>query len=119
MRPFELAIAGVLGLAGLRSLWVWTRRRLEGTDVVDHLLFALFLTGRIGLWFSVAGLFLLYASVESQGRAALDELEPFRWYLVVPLSLAGMQLVAGWFLGRRRPGASDPGAEPTAPDPEA
>lgn len=113
MRPFELVIAGGLTLAGLRSLWTWGRRRVEGTDVVDHLLYALFLTGRIGLWFSIAGLFLLYASVESQGRAALDELEPYRWYLAVPLVLAGMQLVAGWFLGRRGTGVAGPN------DPEA
>jgi hypothetical protein len=118
VRPFELAVAGVLGLAGLRSLWVWTRRRFEGTDVVDHLLFALFLTGRIGLWFSIAGLFLLYASVDTRGRAALDELEPHRWFLAVPLALAGLQLVAGWFLGRRRPDGSDPEAELAASDPE-
>ncbi|HSJ51109.1 MAG TPA: hypothetical protein VLA90_07480 [Actinomycetota bacterium] len=108
MRPLEFAIAGGLALGGLRSMWTWSRRRIEGTDVVDHLLYAMFLTGRIGLWFSIAGLFLLYASVDGQGRAALDELQPYRWYLVVPLALAGMQLLAGWFLGRRGTARSDP-----------
>jgi hypothetical protein len=43
--------------------------------------------------------------VDVQGRAALDELEPYRWYLVVPLLLAAMQLLAGWFLGRRPDGS--------------
>jgi ABC-type Fe3+ transport system permease subunit len=103
VRVVELSIAGLLALAGLRSIWKWSRRAFEGTDVVDHVLYALFVTGRAGLWFSLAGFFVIYASVDARGRAAVDELEPFRWYLVVPLVLAGLQLAAGWFLGRRGP----------------
>ncbi len=103
MKAVELSLAGLLGLAGLRSLWAWSRRRFEGADVVDHLLYAMYLTGRVGLWFSLAGLFLIYASVDAHGQPAMDELDPFRWYLVVPLALAGMQFVAGWFLGHREP----------------
>ena len=103
MRIVELAIAVLFILGGLRSLWVWGRRPFEGTDVVDHALYAIYLTGRVGLWFAFAGFFLIYATIDVQGRAALDELEQYRWYLMVPLGLAGMQLVAGWFLGRRGP----------------
>ena len=106
MRIVELGIAGLLGLAGLRSLWTWSRRGFEGTDVVDHLLYALFVTGRAGLWLSLGGVFLISASIDVRGRAALDELERFRWYLIVPLVLVSMQFVAGWFLGRREPGGS-------------
>jgi hypothetical protein len=101
----ELGLAAVFLLAALRSLWVWSRRPFEGTDVVDHVLYALYLTGRIGLWFSFAGFFLIYASVDTQGRPAIDELEPYRWYLMVPVALAALQLGAGWFLGRREPRA--------------
>ncbi len=103
MRIVELAIAGVFIAGGLRALWFWGRRPFEGTDLADHLLYALYLTGRIGLWFAFAGFFLIYASVDVRGRAALDELTPYRWYLVVPLVLAALQLAAGWFLGRRGP----------------
>jgi hypothetical protein len=103
VRLVELGVAAVFVAAGLRSLWKWTRRPLEGADVSDHALYALFVTGRVGLWFSVAGLFLIYASVDLRGRAWVDEVEPYRWYLVVPLVLAAMQLLAGWFLGRRSP----------------
>jgi hypothetical protein len=99
----ELAIAALFALAGLRSLWTWSRRRFEGTDLADHLLYALYVTGRVGLWFSFAGFFLIYASVGTRGRPGLDELAQYRWYLVVPLVLAGMQVLAGWFLGRRSP----------------
>jgi hypothetical protein len=105
VRAVELGIAVALALAGLRSLWKWSRVRFEGTDVVDHLLYALFLTGRVGLWLSLAGLFLIYASLDASGRAALDELRAYRWYLIVPLGLAAAQLVGGWFLGRRDPGS--------------
>lgn len=103
MRVVELVIAGVFILGGIRAIWVWSRRRFEGADMADHLLYALYLTGRIGLWFAFAGFFLLYASIDVQGRAALDELTRYRWYLLVPLILGVMQLVGGWFLGRRSP----------------
>ncbi len=103
MRVVELSLAGLLAVGGLRSLWAWSRRRFEGVDLVDHLLYALHLTGRVGLWFSLAGLFVIYASVDAHGQPAMDELDPFRWYLIVPLGLAGLQLVAGWFLGHREP----------------
>ena len=104
MRGVELTFAGLFVAGGLRALWVWGRRPFEGTDLVDHLLYSLYLTGRIGLWFAFAGFFLIYASIHVQGRAALDELARYRWFLIVPLLLAALQLAAGWFLGRRGPG---------------
>ena len=103
MRGVELAVAGLFVAGGLRALWVWGRRPFEGTDLVDHLLYALYLTGRIGLWFAFAGFFVIYASIDVRGRAALDEFAQYRWFLIVPLLLAALQLAAGWFLGRRGP----------------
>jgi ABC-type sulfate transport system permease component len=103
MRIPEIAAAAVLAVGGVRSVWVWVRRSFEGTDVVDHLLYASFVVGRSGLWFAVAGLFLIYATVPTAGRAALDDLDAYRWYLLVPLGLACLQLVAGFTLGRRSP----------------
>jgi hypothetical protein len=111
VRTVELVIACVFIAGGLRSIWYWGRRRFEGTDVVDDVLYALYLTGRIGLWFAVAGFFLIYATIDVQGRAALDELEQYRWYFMVPLVLALLQLGAGWFLGRR--GEADEAAPPS------
>jgi hypothetical protein len=104
VRIVEVVIAGVLALAALRSLWTWSRRTFEGTDVIDHVLFALFVTGRVGLWLSLAGFFVISASIDVRGRAAMDELETYRWYLIVPIVLAAVQLLAGWFLGRREAG---------------
>ncbi|HEY7660855.1 MAG TPA: hypothetical protein VIC58_09690 [Actinomycetota bacterium] len=113
MRVLELVLAIALLLGGIRSMWVWGRRPFEGTDVVDHVLYALFVTGRVGLWFAFSGFFFISASVEVEGRAATDELAQYRWYAIVPLGLAALQLGAGWFLGRRSPnggaGTADPG----------
>jgi hypothetical protein len=104
VKVVEIVIAALLTLGGLRSLWIWSRRRFEGVDVVDHVLYALYLTGRVGLWFALAGFFFIYASVDTPGVPGLDELQPYRWYVLVPLFLGALQLVAGWFLGRREPG---------------
>ncbi len=98
----EIGIGVLFAAGGLRSLWRWSRRRFEGTDPVDHLLYALFVTGRVGLWFSFAGLFLIYAATSVDGRPT-SELERYRWFLIVPIALAAAQLAAGYFLGHRRP----------------
>jgi hypothetical protein len=99
----EWVVAGLFTLGGLRSLWIWSRRPFEASDPVDHALYALYVTGRVGLWFAFAGFFAISASIETQGRAFVDDFEPYRWYLAVPLVLASVQFVAGLFLGRREP----------------
>jgi len=110
VRPVEGGVALLFTLGGIRSLWYWLRRPFEGTNVTDHVLYALFVTGRVGLWSAFGGLFWIYATLELQGRAALDELKRYSWYLMVPIGLAALQLGAGWFLGRRSVG--DEGASP-------
>lgn len=109
MRAVEVVLAGLFVLGGLRSLVVWARRPFEGVDVTDHVLYALFVTGRVGLWFAFAGLFAIYASSDATGRAAVDELTDLRWYFVVPLVLTAVQFGASYFLGRRQPERTDEG----------
>lgn len=101
MTALEIVIAGLLVVGGLRSLWVWGRRPFEGTDVRDHLLYAVFVTGRAGTWFAFAGLFAIYASSDARGRAVVDELAALRWFLLVPIVLTAMQVLARYFLARR------------------
>ena len=77
----------------------------------EHLLYALFVVSRAGIWFALAGLFLLYASVETEGSAFADDASEFRWYFVVLAIPAALQFVAGFLLGRSpRPPDGDPGA---------
>ena len=101
MKLVEAILAGVFVLLGARSLVHWLRRPFEGGDVVDHVLFALFVTGRVGLWFALAGVFALYASTSTEGKAFVDDVRTYDWFLIVFLGLAAMQLLAGFFLGRR------------------
>ncbi len=106
MRTFEIAVAALLAVGGVRSLVVWTRRAVGEATLREHVWFALFVTGRVGLWLSLAGLFAVSASSDARGRAFLDEVGALRWYALVPLVLAAVQVAAGYFLGRtpsRRP----------------
>lgn len=103
MKVAELVLAAVFAVLGVRSLVHWARRPFEGTDPVDHALYALYLTGRVGLWFAAAGAFLLFASIPTRGQAFADDVRGYRWYVLVFVILGVVQLVAGWFLGRRRP----------------
>jgi hypothetical protein len=103
----ELILAVVFAALGIRSAVWWLRRPLASTDARDHLLFAAYLTGRVGLWFSLAGFFLLFAldrgtrlrvgDATSRGSGVPDA----RWFVVVFLVLAAVQFVATHFLGRR------------------
>jgi hypothetical protein len=98
---FEIVVVIVCAGLGVRSLLYWLRRPFEGRDVTDHLLFGLFVTGRVGVWFALAGLFSLYAVTDTQGRAFIDDVRQFDWFFVVLVALAAVQLVASFLLGRR------------------
>ena len=101
MKAFEIGLAVLFGALGVRSLVYWIRRPFESRDPRDHFLFALFVTGRVGLWFALCGLFLLYASVDTQGRAFTDDVRQYDWFVMVFIVLAALQLLGGYFLGRR------------------
>ena len=101
MKYFEAAVAVLLALGGVRALRRSWREVFEAGDVTDHLLYAMYLTGRIGIWFAFAGLFALIASIQVEGRALTDEFSRYRWYFIVPIALGAMQFLGGQLLGRR------------------
>lgn len=105
MRALEWIAVALLCAGGVRSLWLWSRRPFEGSDAVDHLLYALFVTGRVGLWFAFAGLFAIYGSSDAQGRAFTDEASRYRWYIPILIVLSAAQFVGGQLLARRTPAA--------------
>ncbi len=112
MRGLELAAAGVLGAFALRSAVHWGRRPFESTDVVDHLLYALFVVCRVGLWGVLAGWFALLALLREPAsgdyaaeRAFVDaQRERQIWMAALFVLLGGVQFASTWFLGRRRRG---------------
>lgn len=113
MNVAEVVLAAVFGLLGVRSLVHWLRRPMDSDARRDHLLYALFVASRVGLWFALMGLFLLFASVETQGRAFIDDVSSFNWYYLVLAIPAATQFVSGFLLGRppsRPPSDEDPAA---------
>jgi hypothetical protein len=112
VRVPEFVIAMVFFAGGIRSLIHHARRPFDSADVRDQLLYALYLTGRVGMWFAFAGLFLIFAfagttdpvtgiHVPSTGQVFVDDVSRYRGYVVVFAVLGAMQLLAGWFLGHR------------------
>jgi hypothetical protein len=68
--------------------------------MTDQVLFALFVTARAGWWFAASGLFALYATMGDQGDVAVT-VRRYDWYLLLLISLAALQFVSGFILGRR------------------
>lgn len=89
----ELVIGGILAAFGVRSLVKWMRMEFEAESLRDHALYLIHAAARVGLWFAFAGFFI--------GLALVDEPARFiRWYVFVPIGLAGVQLMTAVFLGR-------------------
>jgi hypothetical protein len=113
MNLVELGVAAVFGLLGVRSIVHWLRRPMDSDARRDHLLYALFVASRAGVWFALMGLFLLFASVQTQGRAFTDDAARFNWYYLVLAIPAALQFVSGFLLGRdRRTPPSDGDTDP-------
>ena len=92
MNVVETVVGSVLALLGLRSLVVWGRRPFESRSLRDQLLYALFRTGRIGVWFALAGMFFAYAVSKND--------QNLRWLVLVPIALAAVSAWCGYALGR-------------------
>ncbi len=105
MRVFEFVLAAVFAALGVRSLAYWIRRPFDSTDVADHLLYAVYLTGRIGTWFAFAGMFALYGAANSGDPSLIAGTAQVRWVAVLLGVLLAMQLIGSQFLGKRTPKA--------------
>lgn len=119
MRSVEIVAAVVFSAMGVRSLVHWARRPFVGGDATDGALFALFVLGRVGTWWSMAGLFVISLTLRDpdprgggaflEGRAFTDVFQArFWWYPAVVLVFVVMQFLAGFFLGRRQPAPRPP-----------
>ncbi len=102
VRIAEYVVAGLFGSLGVRSFVYWARRPLDSRSPRDQALYAMYLTGRIGLWFSVAGIFVISALTPGSGSFFTRRFAQHRWYIMVPLGLAVLQFVGAYWLGRGR-----------------
>lgn len=118
MSPVEGILALVFLALAVRSAIYWARHPVHSDDAVDDLLFAAFVTGRVGTWLLASGMFVLFGTISVRGRAYTDEARQYAWLVLVFFGLGGMQLLAAWFLGAR--GAHDNDADaadaPREPD---
>ena len=88
----EYIVAAALTLLGLRSLRKWMRVHFEAESIGQHLLYALHVTARVGVWFALAGFFVGYALV--------DDPHQLGWFALVVIGLAGVQLLSAFYLSR-------------------
>jgi hypothetical protein len=88
----ELVLAGLLFAGGLRSLIVWLRTDFDAGSGRERILFAIHAAARVGTWFGFGALFL--------GYAVVSEPQAVPWLALVPLALAGIQLITGIVLSR-------------------
>jgi hypothetical protein len=87
----ELVAAAFLILVGL---WVAYYSLKEPPDVRSgkkRFLFALHEAARAGFWLALGAWFL--------GLALLPEPQTWRWFIIVPIGMAGLRLAARTFLG--------------------
>jgi hypothetical protein len=91
VKVVEIVIAAALAAFGVASMAKWLRTDFDAASVGERLLFTLHAAARAGMWFAFAGLFV--------GDAVVDESQDLRWYVFVPIGLAGVQLLTGLALG--------------------
>ncbi|MBA3765085.1 MAG: hypothetical protein H0X05_06210 [Actinobacteria bacterium] len=104
MKTFDIVAALAFAGLGVRSLVHWVRLEYEGTRATDVALYALFVTGRVGMWVVLATAFTLYALTETRGRAFVDDAREHQWLFMVFLTLGGVQLVSSYLLRQRSEG---------------
>ena len=92
MRVVALVLAVGFAAMGVRSAMKWLRVDLPVRTAWERALFVVNVTARIGLWFAFAGFFV--------GWALVEDPDAFGVYALIPIVLAGLQLVTGVLLSR-------------------
>jgi len=105
----ELVVAGVLFLLGVRSALRWFRTEFRAVSPGEAFLYALHVSSRVALWFSFAAVFL--------ALGLLDEPSRYRWFALIPIGLAGVQLLTGVLLARGEPDAPSVSSRPDGKSP--
>lgn len=98
MSVVELLIAAACVGLGVRSIIYWLRRPVALESTRHRVLFAVFVTARSGMWFCMAGLFAVYGTRRTIGRAFNDDIAPYRVLAIAPILLAIISLGASAML---------------------
>jgi hypothetical protein len=101
VKVVALVLAVAFAALAARSAVHWVRHRPPLRDTTDDLLFAAFVTGRVGTWAVAAAMFLAFGTITAIGEAYADEAREYSWLFVVFVGLGAMQFLAAWFLGLR------------------
>jgi hypothetical protein len=99
----EFAAAALCVLVAIRTFVVWQGREFRASSTAAQVLYTLHVAARIGLWLAFAALFL--------GYGVVDRPKDFAWFIVVPMVMAGVQLMTALALGR----GGDRGGDERAP----
>jgi hypothetical protein len=89
---FELVLGGLFLLIGLRSAVQSIRDASTEEPGRVRALIALHEAAKAGFWLALGAFFLGYATVR--------EPQEFRWFVMVPIAMAGLRLVAATLLAR-------------------
>ena len=92
-------MAGLLVVLGIRSALRWRHMAFEVASSGEALLYALHVSCRVATWFAFAAVFV--------ALGVLDEPTRYRWFVLIPIVLAGVQLLTGLLLSRERPAHRD------------
>jgi hypothetical protein len=101
MRVGAVVLAVLLGLLGVRSALRWSSVRFDAETLREHLLYSIHVAARTSVWFALAGAFV--------GFAVLDDPERFQWFVLVPIGLGAVQVLAAVALWRSPPPRRPPG----------
>jgi hypothetical protein len=96
-----LVLAAAFAALAVRSALHWFMHRPPLRDTPDELLFAAFVTGRVGTWTTAAAMFAVFGTISAVGQAYVDEARGFSWLFLVFIALGAIQFLAAWFLGSR------------------
>lgn len=88
----ELAAGGLLLLVGVRSAVSSIRDVAPDEPGRVRALIALHEAAKAGFWLALGAFFLGYATVK--------EPQDFRWFVMIPIAMAGLRLVAATLLAR-------------------
>jgi uncharacterized membrane protein len=87
----EFVAAVVLILVGVWVAYYSLKEPMEVRSAKERFLVALHEASRAGFWLALGAWFL--------GLALIEEPQTWRWFILVPIGMAGLRLAARTFLG--------------------